>query len=87
MRGSIQGTIQRFIFSQVPDGEYTTLEPTGSFLQKGLLDSMGIMQLVAFVQKEYDIRVLPREIVPDHFDSLEKVERYILKKQSQGRRN
>ena len=48
-----------------------------SFLEQGIIDSIGFMELVAFVEKEFGIQVGPQELVPDNFDSVSKLERYI----------
>jgi acyl carrier protein len=53
-----------------------------SFLEQAIIDSVGFMELVAFVQKEYDIEVGPEELVRDNFDSVNKMARYIASKQN-----
>lgn len=52
-----------------------------SFLEQGIIDSIGFMELVAFVEKEYGIHVGPQELVPDNFDSVNKLARFIGGKQ------
>lgn len=51
-----------------------------SFLKKGVIDSMGVMELLAFVQRRYQIRVEPAEAIPQNFDSLDHLTEFILKK-------
>jgi len=48
-----------------------------SFLATGLIDSLGIGQLVAFVESTYGIRVGNTDIVPDNFDSVAKLAAYV----------
>ena len=48
-----------------------------SFLASGILDSLGIMQLVAFVESELDIKVPEADLVPENFDSVARVTAYI----------
>jgi acyl carrier protein len=48
-----------------------------SFLEQGIIDSLGFMELVAFVEKEYGIKVGPQDLVPDNFDSVNKLSRFI----------
>ncbi len=55
-----------------------------SFLEQAIIDSVGFMELVAFVQKEYGLDVKPQELVRDNFDSVNKLARYIASKQSAG---
>jgi len=47
-----------------------------SFLEKGIIDSTGILELVAFVEDEFDIEVGDEELIPDNFDSIEKLAIY-----------
>jgi acyl carrier protein len=53
-----------------------------SFLENGFVDSMGIMELVAFVQSEFGFEVDPMEILPEHFDSVNGLAGYIRRKQN-----
>ncbi len=56
------------------------LSDDDSFLKKGILDSIGVIELTTFIQHKYDIRVKVNEIVPENFDTLNNLERYISKK-------
>lgn len=48
-----------------------------SFLKKGIIDSMGVMELLAFIQKRFGLKVESREVTPENFDSLDNLEKYI----------
>ncbi len=48
-----------------------------SFLENGIVDSMNVLELVTFVEGEYKIKVDDSEIVPDNFDSVRNLARYI----------
>lgn len=51
-----------------------------SFLNEGIIDSMGILELVTFVEKTFGISVQDQEIVPDNFDSVRRLSSYITSK-------
>jgi acyl carrier protein len=51
-----------------------------SFLEKGIIDSTGILELVSYVEEEFDIEVADEELIPDNFDSIEKLAAYTQKK-------
>ena len=53
-----------------------------SFLKQGIIDSLGVMDLVAFVGKSFGITVAPEEVTPANFDSVNKLAEYIRRKQS-----
>ena len=52
-----------------------------SFIGEGLIDSMGVMELLNFVQSEFDIRVEQQEVTPDNFDSINKLAAFVARKQ------
>ncbi len=56
------------------------LSDDDSFLERGFIDSIGVIELAAFIQKRYDIKIKPPEIVPENFDTINNLERYIQKK-------
>jgi acyl carrier protein len=52
-------------------------EDTTSFLEEGIVDSQGVMELVFFVEEAFHISVEDREITPDNFDSISKLANYV----------
>ncbi len=56
------------------------LSDNDSFLEKGIIDSTGILELVSFAQEEFDIKIEDAELVPDNLDSLNNLEAFITKK-------
>jgi acyl carrier protein len=53
-----------------------------SFLEEGIVDSQGVMELVLFVEENFQVQVKDSEIVPDNFDSVSKLTEYIQRKKS-----
>jgi acyl carrier protein len=51
-----------------------------SFLQESIVDSVGIMELVAFVEDTYKIPIKDEEIVPENFDSVTSLSAYVRRK-------
>jgi acyl carrier protein len=48
-----------------------------SFLEEGIVDSIGVMELVAFVEEKYKFRVNDQDVTPDNFDSVNRLASYI----------
>ena len=77
----IKNELRNFIHSNfMVSEELRGFSDTDSFLHKGIIDSMGIIELLAFVQKQYRIHIEPSEVLPKNFDSLENLELYIRSK-------
>ena len=51
-----------------------------SFLDKGIVDSMNVLELVSFVEKQFGIAVEDQDLVPDNFDSVSKLAEYVRRK-------
>ena len=56
-----------------------------SFLQEGIVDSVGVLELVLFVEETFGVEVNDQEIIPDNFDSVDKLASYIRSKTANGR--
>ena len=54
-----------------------------SFLQQGIIDSLGVMELVAFVQKTFGVHVDQQDVTTAHFDSVEKLAAFVRRKQAE----
>lgn len=52
-----------------------------SLLDAGLIDSTGILELVAFLEQEFAIAVADQDIVPDNLDSIERIDAYVTRRQ------
>lgn len=48
-----------------------------SFLDLGVLDSTGVIELVSFLEETYGIQVDDEEMIPENLDSLNNIERYV----------
>jgi acyl carrier protein len=73
-----QFVIETFLFGN-DDGQ---LSNDDSFIDRGLIDSMGILNLVSYVEKEYGIKVADTELVPEIWDSVSRIARFIASKET-----
>jgi acyl carrier protein len=69
--------LENFLFS---NNGYELAEDA-SFLEEGIVDSTGVLELVMFVEETYNITVQDEEIVPENFDSVAQLTAYIRRKQ------
>jgi acyl carrier protein len=68
--------LEDFLYAQ----DETCLQDTDSFLEEGIVDSTGILELVMFVEETFGVQVEDEDIVPEHFDSVERLARYVRRK-------
>jgi len=51
-----------------------------SFLDKGIIDSTGVLELVNYIEETFGIKIDDEELIPDNLDSLDKLTNFITKK-------
>ena len=61
-------------------GDASSLQDDTSFLDKGIIDSTGILELIMFLEDTYKIKIGPDEMVPGNFDSVNKVVQFLTNK-------
>jgi acyl carrier protein len=71
--------LENFLFTTDP----TQLSDDDSFLGRGILDSTGMMEVIYFLEDQYQVKVEDEEMVPENLDSVTKIERYVARKLGQ----
>ena len=78
---SIKASLRAFLSAPtLPLSSMGDFADDDSFLEKGILDSTGVLEVVGHIEKEYSIRVEADEIIPDNLDSINKLTAFISKK-------
>ena len=57
-----------------------SIEDETSFLDMGIIDSTGVIELITYIEENFGITVEDAEMIPDNLDSLAAIERYIGRK-------
>lgn len=68
--------VTNFLFGQADAG----LDDAQSFLESGIIDSTGVLELVAFLEQRYGIAVADRELLPENLDSVFNASRFVARK-------
>ena len=48
-----------------------------SFLDKGIIDSTGVLELVAFLQERYGLQIDDRDLIPENLDSINNLSKFV----------
>ena len=64
----------------LPSSGLDSFENEDSFMEKGIIDSTGVLELLEFIEERFNIRVEDEEVIPDNLDSLKKLSLFIKKK-------
>ena len=81
MKGMIEQQIRNFIIENFLFGESgNNLKKTDSFLESGIIDSTGVLELVSFIEETYAFQVEDEEHIPENLDSIANVIAYVQRK-------
>lgn len=83
----IEGNVRHFIVESFLFGrDNPELGNGDSLLENGVIDSTGVLELVLFLEEQFQIKVEDEELVPENLDSIDRLSSYIQRKQElQGR--
>ena len=77
----VKNKIQQFIRTEIPIArEIANLEST-DLVTNGIIDSLAIMKLIAFLEETFSIRLEDEEIVAENFETIETISSLVKKKE------
>ena len=72
--------LENFLYTS----DESKLGDSDSFLEHGIVDSTGILELLMFVEEAFGFEVEDEQVLPDNFDSVERLTRYVEQKKGNG---
>jgi acyl carrier protein len=66
---SVINSLEKFIIEQ-GSADRESIDPGEDLLEQGLIDSLAIVQIIAFVEDSFGISLGPNDVVPENFASL-----------------
>jgi acyl carrier protein len=73
----IKSKVRDYIVENFLFGDGDGLKEDTSFLAESIIDSTGILELVAFIEEQFEIKVADDELVPKNLDSLDNIAVYV----------
>lgn len=80
---SVEAKIRAYIAENFLFGDSAQLGVGESFLDKGIIDSTGILEIVMFLEEQFGIKVADSEMLPENLDSIGNIVRFIARKGGQ----
>jgi len=63
--------LERVLLTEIAVGlDKKTVDPDEDLLEQGIIDSLGLMKLITFMEGTFGIKILDEEIIPENFQSL-----------------
>lgn len=81
---TIPGRIRHFILTTFPLARQRAVGDEDPLLRTGILDSLGILEVVSFLETEFGITVADEELVPESFESIATMARFVDRKRGNG---
>jgi acyl carrier protein len=70
--------LENYLFTN----DESALDSNDSFLDKGILDSTGILEVIHFLEDEFTIKIKDEEMMPENLDSVSRICQFVTRKQS-----
>ena len=73
-RAEIQEQVRNFVVENLLLGEEEDgFSDSQSFLDSGLIDSTGILEIIGFLEEQFSITIEDDEMIPENLDSVERI--------------
>jgi acyl carrier protein len=79
---NVKEQIREFVQEAAQRKGVTNVTDDQSLVESGVIDSLGIFRLVAFLEENFRVRIGDEEIVGENFESIVSIERFVMKKLS-----
>ena len=76
----LQTKVREFILQKFPLARKHQLKNSDSLLETGMLDSMGVLEIVTFIEEEYGVTVCDDDLVPQNFQAIDHIVSFIQNK-------
>ena len=77
---SIVGAVKEFLTEQEYIKSAEVIDESESLLERGIIDSVGVLNLVSFLEETYGINIDEDDLMPENFDSLSAISSYVNRK-------
>ena len=77
----VEQSIRKFVLERFPLARQRNVSNKDLLLESGILDSLGILEVVTFVENEFQITINDDELQPENFSSIASMSGYVAHKQ------
>ena len=72
--------VENFLFGDTG----TEFSDRDSFMEKGIIDSTGILEVITYIEENFNIKIEDDELIPENLDSISNIEGFIERKVKEG---
>ena len=79
--------IRQFVLEKFPAFHQKGLQDRDSIIESGIVDSMGMLEIVAFIETEFGVGVEDTDLTPENFQSISALSKFIKTKREPMSKN
>ena len=79
----INSNIRSFILKNFPAAKNRNLNDVVPLLESGIIDSLGVLDLVGFLEQTFDMKITDDDLTPENFRNIERMVAFVQTKNSQ----
>ncbi|MBO6538686.1 MAG: acyl carrier protein [Rhizobiaceae bacterium] len=76
----IHGRVHAWILEQFPLAAERTIGANDKLLDSGIVDSLGTLEIVNFIEQEFGVPVADEDMLADHFETVDAISRFVCSK-------
>ena len=69
--------IRQFVLQKFPLAKRRNVTDHDNLLESGIIDSLGVLELVTFMQREFSVTVDDEDLTPENFQNIECMARFV----------
>jgi acyl carrier protein len=79
---NIKEQVRTFVTTNFYVADPSSLNDTASLLDRGVIDSTGVLEVIFFIEETFGITVEDSEMLPDNLDSIERISNFVARKKN-----
>jgi acyl carrier protein len=79
----LKTTVREFVLSNFYVADQASVTDAMSLLDQGIIDSTGVLEVIGFIETTLGVTVEDHEMLPENLESIERIARYVSRKQAQ----
>jgi acyl carrier protein len=81
---AICGRIRHFLVERFPSARIRPIGDDDQLLANGILDSLGVLDVVVFLEQEFAITIGDDDLLPENFETLGRLTKFVAGRQTAG---
>jgi acyl carrier protein len=82
MQTTATDQIRAFVLEKFPQAKKKNLRDSDKLLESGIVDSLGILDLVAFLESDFQVHISDEELLPENFQTVEAMAQFVERKRN-----